>query len=318
MPHPIDALVTHRKVDLGTIRLHTVEAGKGPLVVLLHGFPEFWYSWRNQIPALVQAGYRVIAPDLRGYGQSDKPEGLEAYRSEILAGDVANLIAACGQQRASLVGHNWGGLVAWFTALAHPDVVERLVISHAPHPARYNQALRSPAQLVRSSYVGFFQLPALPELLLGSGRSAVLRRLLRSGTVRPEAFTDEDLDRYAQSFAEPRALSGALAYYRWAGRRSVTDIGLKAARRLLRGSDPLPPRSSQTEPEPSTRGRVRAPTLIIWSTDDPVLPVSLADPGPDLVPDRRVEVIANAGHFVQADAPEEFNRVLLGFLPRTP
>ncbi|MPZ86974.1 MAG: alpha/beta fold hydrolase [Nitriliruptorales bacterium] len=316
MTHKVDVLVTHHTLDLGDIRLHAVEAGQGPLVVLLHGFPEFWYSWRNQIPALRAAGYRAVALDLRGYGESDKPEDLNAYRSEILASDVANVIAAYGCERATVVGHDWGGMVAWFTALARPEVVERLVIANAPHPARYNRALRSPAQLARSSYIGLFQLPALPELLLGGRRSALLRRLLRSAATRPGAFTEDDLQRYADSFAQPGALTGALAYYRWMGRRVAAEMGAGAARRLLGGrrrdrSLPAPP--SQAEPESSSRGLVRAPTLIIWSANDPVLPLNLADPGPDLVPDRRLEVI-DAGHFLQADAPEEFNHLLLDFL----
>jgi epoxide hydrolase 4 len=199
----VNEAVTHRMVDLGALRLHVAEAGEGPLVILLHGFPEFWYSWRHQISALAEAGYRVVAPDLRGYNLSDKPSGLSAYRGEELIGDVAGLISAYGERRATVVGHDWGGLVAWITAIARPDLVERLVICNAPHPARLQAALRSPEQILRSSYILFFQLPVLPEVLLGARRGAGLRGLLRGAAVRHDAFTDDDLARYARPIPIP-------------------------------------------------------------------------------------------------------------------
>src|SRR5919199_846997 len=126
---------THHHAIVNGVRLHYVEAGEGPLVVLLHGFPEFWYSWRKQIPALAAAGFRVLAPDLRGYNLSDKPPGTHAYRMEMLTADVAGLIAHAGGGRAAVVGHDWGGAVAWMMPLRHPAAVSRLVILNAPHPA---------------------------------------------------------------------------------------------------------------------------------------------------------------------------------------
>ncbi len=287
----VDDVVTSCEATVNGIRLHWVEAGSGPLVVLLHGFPEFWYSWRHQIPALAAAGYRVVAPDLRGYAQSGKPAGYDSYTGAALTGDVAGLVAACGAQRATVVGHDWGGVIAWLTALTRPEVVERLVVLNAPHPAVFARAVRNPWQAVRSAYMALFQLPVVPEAMLRANDFAMLRLALRAMSVRPDAFTASDLDRYAEAFARPGALTGALAYYRVQGRSLA--------------------RAARTARTPRT---VTAPTLVIWGRRDPVLGVDLADPGPDRVPDRRVEVVDDAGHFVQADAPEEVNRLLLEFL----
>ncbi len=250
MDTAVDELVTHRMVDVGEVTLHVAEAGTGPLVVLLHGFPEFWYGWRHQIPALAAAGYRVAAPDLRGYGLSDKPRGEAAYGGPALTGDVAGLVRALGEQRAVVVGHDWGGVIAWLTAMSRPEVVDRLVVANAPHPAVFGRALASPAQLLRSSYMGFFQLPAVPELLLGAGGATVLRRLLRAATVRPDAFTEADLARYAEAFAEPGALSGALAYYRSMGRSLAADGGARLAARLRRQAPAPRPPDHRAHPGP--------------------------------------------------------------------
>jgi len=290
---PLDELVTHRMVEVGDVRLHVAEAGTGPLVLLLHGFPEFWYSWRHQIPVLAEAGYRVVAPDLRGYGQSDKPTGLDAYSVKALTGDVAGLIRALGEQRATVVGHDWGGSAAWVLGVADPELVDRLVICNAPHPAVFAKALRDPLQLLRFSYMAFFQVPALPEALLGARDAAGLRWFLRAASTRSGAFADEDLERYAEAFAEPGALTGALAYYRSMG-RALLD---------RRGAAP-----------PSRP--VQAPTMVIWGTGDQILPLSLADPGRRRVPDLRLEPIEGAGHFVQSDAPDRVNTLLLDFLPK--
>jgi pimeloyl-ACP methyl ester carboxylesterase len=312
MTESLEELVVHRMVEVGDVRLHVVEAGEGPLVVLLHGFPEFWYSWRHQIPALAAAGYRVVAPDLRGYHLSDRPGPVSAYRGEALTGDVAGLIAACGESRATVVGHDWGGIVAWLTAMTRPEVVERLVVCNAPHPARFAEGLRSPQQWVRSAYMLAFQAPLLPELVLSAGRGAALRALLRLAAVRPDAFTDAELARYAEAFPDPAALRGPLAYYRWMGRRMAggMDVGALTRRLLGRGR----PQTGGDTPRAQRVRRIDAPTLVLWGTRDPVLPVSLADPGEEHVPDRRVRLVEHAGHFVQADAPEQVNAALLAFL----
>src|SRR5688572_23529892 len=150
--------------ELGTVRLHYVEQGEGPLVVLLHGFPEFWYGWRHQIGPLAEAGLRVVAPDMRGYNLSSKPRGRGQYDIALLARDVAELIEERGARRAHVAGPDWGGAVAWATAGLHREAVDRLAILNAPHPRVFIEHLKDPRQLARSWYMGFFQLPYLPEL----------------------------------------------------------------------------------------------------------------------------------------------------------
>lgn len=298
--HEVDTLVKHRTEPVNGINLHWVEAGTGPLVVLLHGFPEFWFSWRYQIPALVEAGYRVVAPDMRGYNESDKPAGYSNYLGRALSDDVAGLIAACGEERATVVGHDWGGVTAWTTAIRHPEVVEKLVILNAPHPGVFLRGIRNPAQILRSSYVAMFQAPLLPEIALRAQNFAALRLALRGGSQRAGAFSDDDLQRYVEAFAKPGALTAMLAYYRAMGRRIIPAA-----------------RQTGAAPAKGDRRSVPAPTMVIWGRNDPVLGENLADPG-DYVPNRRVEFIDDASHFVQADAPARVNELLIEFLATKP
>ena len=167
----------HRRVSLERLTLHYVEAGSGVPVVLLHGFPEFWYSWRHQIAALAAAGYRPIAPDLPGYNESDKPTGIASYRLELLVDDIARFIGAVAGGPAAVVGHDWGGVIAWELAMRRPELVTRLAILNAPHPAAFHRELQTPRQLLRSWYALFFQLPWLPEWLAAARNYALLRRL---------------------------------------------------------------------------------------------------------------------------------------------
>ena len=297
--HAVDDIVSHRTETVNGISLHWVEAGEGPLVVLLHGFPEFWYSWRHQIPALAAAGYRVVALDMRGYNESEKPEGYDSYLGAPLSRDVVELIAALGEERATLVGHDWGGVVAWGTAIHHPEVVEKLVILNAPHPGVFLRGVRNPAQILRSSYIAAFQAPILPEMALRARGFALLKLALRGSSQQSSAFTDDDLQRYEQAFAKPGALTAMLAYYRAMGRRFIPAArqhGVVAS---------------------NGRRTVIAPTMVIWGRNDPALGADLADPG-DFVPNRRVEFVEEAAHFVQADAPDRVNELLLEFLAAKP
>lgn len=285
-------LVEHRYADLGDVRLHYVEAGEGPLVVLLHGFPQFWYMWRFQIPALAEAGFRVVAPDLRGYNLSEKPRGVRSYRVELLARDVERLILACGEESAVIVGHDWGAAVAWVTAMMHPGKVKQLGILNVPHPERFARGLLRPAQLLRSSYMFFFQVPRLPENALAARDFASLRYALRNEPLRPGAFTYEDIELYVEALARPGALTAALNYYRALFRRNPLK-----ARTLLR--------------------RIEAPVMVIWGERDRYLSKELAEPDPSWVPNLRVERLPDASHFVAEDRPDEVNFLLLEFL-RTP
>lgn len=286
----------HDTVETNGIRLHVVTAGPedGPLVVLSHGFPEFWYSWRHQIPPLAEAGYRVVAPDMRGYNRSEKPSGVNAYHIDELVSDVAGLVDAFGRESAHIVGHDWGGLVAWQTAIDRPGVVDRLAVLNAPHPTKYEQALRStPAQLGKSWYVGFFQLPLVPEWSLGALDFEAIERMLSEGTVRPDAFSEADIERYKTAFGQPGARTAALNYYRALARRN-------AKLTLTQGGVGDCP--------------VHAPTLLIWGEQDAALDVSLTEGLEAWVPDIRVERLPDASHWVQFDAPERVNELLLDHL----
>jgi pimeloyl-ACP methyl ester carboxylesterase len=166
-----DTAVVHRMVDLRRVRLHYVEAGAGPLVVLLHGFPQHWIAWGYQIPALVEAGYRIVAPDLRGYNLSDRPRRVREYRSASLVSDVVELLDALGSDRVRMVGHDWGGMVAWWLAMDHPERVERLVVLNAPHPLRYVRALATRRQLGKSWYIFFSSCRGCPNGCCGPATS---------------------------------------------------------------------------------------------------------------------------------------------------
>lgn len=274
--------------ELSEVRLHYVEAGAGPLVVLLHGFPEFWYSWRHQIAALAAAGFRVVAPDLRGYNLSSRPASISAYRTGRLAGDVRELIHERGETSALLAGHDWGAAVAWATAMSHPDAVRRLAILNLPHPRRLARALRDPRQLAKSWYMFFFQLPWLPERLARAQRWSALRRGLERDP-RPGTFTAQDIDRYVEAWSQPGALRGMINYYRAAFRH---------------------------RPGPSGSGLrpVTAPTLVIFGERDRYLRHQLAEPDLADVPNlERVVRIPGASHWVQNDEPERVNELLIEF-----
>jgi len=256
--------------------------------VLLHGFPEFWYGWRHQIPALVVAGFRVLAPDMRGYNLSEKPPGVAAYAMAHLVADVVALIRHAGAERATVVGHDWGGMVAWGVARHAPEVLERLAVLNAPHPAAFLRLLRTPDQARRSSYMGFFQLPGLAERVLQAGNFALFERIFRNDPTRPGAFTDTDIARYKAALGQPGALTGGLNYYRAAARGGARRAGRE-----------IPP---------------SLPTLLIWGEQDRHLGVPLAEESQREVPHLQLARLPQASHWVQHDAPEEVNRLLLEFL----
>jgi pimeloyl-ACP methyl ester carboxylesterase len=267
------------------VRLRYVEAGSGPLVVLLHGFPDSSYGWRRQIPALAAAGFRVVAPDQRGYGLSDKPAGARAYGIRRLADDVAALVAALGESRAHVVGHDWGAGVAWAFAMRHPERLARLAVLNGPHPERMLKGLANPVQLAGSWYMFFFQLPALPERRLARDDYAILARAMQ-GEPRPGLVTDADLAVYREGWSRPGALTSMVHWYR--------AMFLPSAR------GPMRP--------------IEAPALVLWGDADPHLGASLARPRADLVPNARVVMIHGASHWVQIDAAERVNAELVAHL----
>jgi pimeloyl-ACP methyl ester carboxylesterase len=272
--------------DLGEVQLHYVEAGEGPLIVLLHGFPEFWYGWRSQIEPLAAAGFRVVAPDMRGYNLSSRPEGVESYSIDKLAADIRALILERGAQAAMLVGHDWGGSVAWATAMNHPEVVERLAILNAAHPRKLSQGLHHPGQLRRSWYFFFFDLPDVPEAVVHANEWHFFRHFLRDAS---PPYTPEEMERYIEAWSQPGAAAGMINYYRSSVR--------------------TPPKQAEAALRP-----IEAPTLVIWGQDDRYLNQDLAEPERDDVPNLdRVERLTDASHWVHHDQAEGVTRLLSGF-----
>ena len=273
-----------RDVRVNGVRLHCMVEGEGPLVLLLHGFPETSHAWRKQIPALAKR-FRVVAPDLRGYGRSEKPRGIDAYRTPVLADDIAALIHEFGTERAHVVGHDWGGGVAWSLAILRPEVVNRLAVLNCPHPAIMQRALRSNwTQIRKSWYIFAFQLPWLPEWALSRSGAKALKDSLRR-SAKPGTFSDADLDDYARAFSAPGAATGAINYYRAAARSRVPS------------------------------GKIRAPTLLIWAEDDFALGMELTRGIDDLFETTpRVEYVPDTSHWVMEERPEIVNRLLLEFL----
>ncbi|WP_245897118.1 alpha/beta fold hydrolase [Hymenobacter nivis] len=274
------------------LTLHVVQCGPaaGPLVVLLHGFPEFWYAWRQQLGALADAGYRVWAPDQRGYNLSDKPRPVRAYAINELAADVLGLLDAAGHDTAAVVGHDWGAAVTWYLAANFPERIRRAAALNVPHPRALVGALRrQPRQLLKSWYVFFFQLPWLPETLARLRGAWLARQALRR-TSRPGTFSDADLVAYQAAWAQPGALRSMINWYRAAAR---------FGRRL-----------GQT-------GRVAVPLHIIWGRHDAFLSANLAQESLAYCDDGRLTYL-KASHWVQHEEAAQVNQLLIEFLRETP
>jgi pimeloyl-ACP methyl ester carboxylesterase len=282
-------------VHTNGIRFHALAAGPddGPLVLLLHGFPELSRSWRHQLPALAEDGFRAVAPDLRGYGRTERRG---PYDTATLAADVAGLVHALGSRSAAIVGHDWGGVIGWSVAARHPGLVARLAVLNAPPlPALAAEALRNPRQARRSAYVAYFQLPVLPERRLTRHGAGQIARALRGGSHVRAAWPPDELAHYRAAFPDRRAASAALAYYR----NALLRLG--------------------TERRAARRSPVRAPVLILWGLRDRFLGLGTVSPrrlrpylAPGNVPELRVH--EEAGHFLPVEAPEWVNRQLLRWL----
>jgi pimeloyl-ACP methyl ester carboxylesterase len=296
----IDALsdvpLEHARIDCGEVTLHCVLAGdpQKPLVVLLHGFPESWYSWRHQIPVLA-AHFRVAVPSLRGYGASDRPADVAAYAMPRLTGDVRGLIRALGAADAAVVGHDWGGGIAWAFAIDHPDACRKLAVCNCPHPAIFQKALLSnPRQMLRSWYMLFFQIPRLPEWILTRNHLAAVERAFRSMVVRKdrEVFSDADLRELKRAFDPPGAMTAAVNYYR----AQVRD-----------------PSNMKRY---SLDSRIHCPTLLVWAEDDVALGKELTVGTEKLIDAPfQLRFVPDCSHWVQQERPEAVNEALLAFLP---
>ncbi len=277
----------HREIVTNGIRMHYVTQGEGPLIVLLHGFPEFWYSWRHQIPILAEHGYTVVAPDLRGYNDTDKPR--KGYDIPTLLRDIEGLIKGLGQQKAVIVGHDWGGVLAWAFALNYPEMTERLIVMNAPHPAAMMREMRTFKQLRKSWYVFAFQIPWLPEYLLGRNHANEIGRMLRGAAVEKSAFPREETAKYQEAMSKPGAIKAALSYYRQLFRR-------------------LPFSFRRYEV------RISAPTLLIWGEQDIALGIELTTSLERWVKDIQIKRIPDSGHWVQQEQPDKVSQYMLEFL----
>ena len=273
-----------RQIENQGVVLRGIEAGTGPRVILVHGFPGLGLHWFLQAQALIQAGFSVLVPDLRGYGYSDKPDDVAAYAMDKLVEDMTLWLTLDGARGAVLVGHDWGGVIAWRTAMARPDILSRLVIVNAPHPKLFMKALRMPMQWFKSAYALAFAVPKLPERVLPQ----LVSQLLRRGA-RPGAFADPVVEMTVQSFRDPMQQNGALAYYRAMVNPTLRKLG--------------PPLA-----------KVTTPTLVLWGERDAVLGLDLVKGLDREVEKLTVTTIPHAGHWPQNDQPIEFNRALLTWL----
>lgn len=279
---------THATIKTNGINLHVVQAGPedGPLVILLHGFPEFWCGWRKQIDFLAGQGFRVWAPDQRGYNLSDKPRGIAAYNLNELSADVIGLIEAAGREKASLVGHDWGAAVAWWTACKYPDRLSKMGILNVPHHQVFQKTITTDTeQRLRSWYMMFFQIPWLPEAMISLLNTKAFARALQQ-TSRPGTFTEVDLAEYRKAWSQPGALTGMINWY-----RAVVQ---------------KPPKA----PDP----RVRVPTLVLWGKKDRFLKHEMAQASIELCEDGRLMYFDDVTHWIQHEEPERVNQLLGEFL----
>ena len=290
--HP--ALNRFESIDVHTngVRLEVHTAGSGDrLALLLHGFPELWFSWRDQMPMLERLGYRVWAPDLRGYGRSDKPRGVDGYRMDALCGDVAGLIDAAGAKEVTLIAHDWGGNIAWHFVARKLRKIDRFAVLNMPHPRLFTKhAARPSRQMLRSWYVFLFQLPGFPEWYLARNGYHAIDAAFVGMAVDRARFPDEVLAVYREAAAQPGSLTAMVNYYR------------AAMRRRERGELPV----------------IDTPTLMIWGEEDKALGKELTIGTEDHVRDLTTRYVPNVSHWVQQEAPEIVNAMLEAWLTDRP
>ncbi|MBG9770248.1 alpha/beta fold hydrolase [Bacillus vallismortis] len=277
-------------VKTNGVTLHVASAGPedGRLIVLLHGFPEFWYGWKNQIKPLADAGYRVIAPDQRGYNLSDKPEGIEAYRIDTLRDDIIGLITQFTDEKAIVIGHDWGGAVAWHLASTHREYLEKLIAINIPHPGIMKTVTPVyPPQWLKSSYIAFFQLPDIPEASLKENDYESLDQAIGLST-RPELFSSEDVSRYKEAWKQPGALTAMLNWYRALRKGSLSEKV-----------------TCET-----------APYRMIWGMEDRFLSRKLAKETEKRCPNGHLIFVDEASHWINHEKPAIVNQLILEYLKK--
>ncbi|MEG3439201.1 alpha/beta hydrolase [Pannus brasiliensis CCIBt3594] len=272
------------------IRLHYVSQGQGKLMLFLHGFPEFWYSWRHQLPEFAK-DYHAVAIDLRGYNDSDKPPSRDAYSMEEFVKDIDGAITGLGYEDCILVAHDWGGAIAWVFAYEYPHRVEKLIVLNIPHPAKFLKGLFTSPQIFRSWYIFFFQLPLLPELWLKKNNYRTIANIFSEMAIDKSAFSPEDLEAYKNAAAKEGALTAMVNYYR--------------------GIFSKFPSSSQIPTE-----KLDIPTLMIWGEEDTALGKELTYGTEEYVRDFTVKYIPDCSHWVQQERPDLVNQYIREFLAR--
>lgn len=292
---------THHTATINGVRLHYVEAGSGTTLLFLHGFPEFWYAWKDQIQFFGKR-YHVVAPDMRGYNLSEKPEKVESYAVPVLVEDVRALLDRISPgKKAVLIGHDWGGAIAWAFAMLHPEYLEKLIIINAPHPGIFLRELQSnPDQQKASGYMNLFRTSQAEGLLAG-GNYAALTTVVFNGTTKPDAFSAEDRKAYLEAWAQPGALTGGLNYYR------AADLG--------------PPQPDTTAKPEIASGLakfagtpVKVPTLVLWGEKDTALLAGNLNGLDKLVPNLKVQRIPTGSHWVVHEEPELVNQAISNFI----
>ena len=278
-------------VEVNGIRLHYMDAGSGETVILLHGFPEFRYGWRKQIPALAQQ-YHVIAPDMRGYNLSDKPQGIASYKIEILAEDIAQLIKKLDKGKVILVGHDWGAGVAWTVAIMYPELIHKLAILNVPHPAEMRKALLgfNLKQWLRSYYIFLFQLPFLPEWMISRDPARLFRKLFSDFNPLGIGLSEEEIAEYVKAYTQPGGLTGIINYYR-------------AMVRYMSSLD--------------TSAQLPMPVLMLWGEQDKALGKELTYNTHQYCKDLEIIYDPSSGHFIQSDNPQWVNEKLLAFFGKS-
>ncbi|MCC0179288.1 alpha/beta hydrolase [Waterburya agarophytonicola K14] len=278
----------HGFIKTNGVNLHYVSQGEGKLMLMLHGFPEFWYSWRYQI-AEFSPDYHVVAIDMRGYNDSDKPGSLSAYKMSELIADVEGVIAGLGYENCILVAHDWGGGIAWNFADQNPKMVSKLIVMNLPHPAKFMAGLKTWKQLQKSWYIFFFQIPVLPELIFKANNYQKIASTFMDMAIDKSAFTSEDLSAYQEAAAKPGALTAMINYYR----ANFKDL----------------PDSTAT-----TYGVLDVPTLMIWGEEDTALGKELTYGTKAYVKDLKLKYIPNCSHWVQQEKPKLVNQYMRDFL----
>jgi epoxide hydrolase 4 len=276
----------HDRIYTNGINLHYVTQGEGDLMLFLHGFPECWYSWRHQIPEFAK-DHKVVAIDLRGYNDSDKPTNPNAYKMSELVADVKGVIESLGYQRCTLVGHDWGGAIAWNFAYEYPEFLDRLIILNLPHPAKFSQGLLTPQQLLKSSYIFLFQIPFLPEFLIQLNDYQALETAFKGMAIKKDSFSEEDINFYKDAFAKRGVLTASINYYRNAFKSGIID---------------------------KSWGVLEVPTLMIWGEKDTALGKELTYGTEQYVRNFQIRYIPNCSHWVQQEQPDLVNKYIREFI----